>query len=124
MNCRICSGVTKPFFATPTECLDEPFLTTDLREQLSELRLNQCSACGSLWARDIRSDDAVLTRVYQHLRTDYFEPPLNEAKYSQFYRWLERLIEGRAPGNEVLDVGCGDGAVSGESFSTLVQARA
>ena len=51
----------------------------------------------------------MLTRAYQHLRTDYFEPPLNEAKYSQFYRWLERLIEGRAPGNEILDVGCGDG---------------
>jgi SAM-dependent methyltransferase len=99
----------RPFFATPTDCLDEPFLTTDLRRQLGELRLDQCSECGCLWAQDIRNDDTVLTRAYQHLVTDYFEPPPNEAKYRLFYQWLERIIENYAPGRDVLDVGCGDG---------------
>jgi SAM-dependent methyltransferase len=99
----------KEFFATATEGLDEPFLDSGLRRQLHELRLDQCSQCGCLWAQDIRSDDAVLTRAYQNLVNDYFESPPDQEKYIQFYRWLERLIEEHAQGNEVLDVGCGDG---------------
>jgi SAM-dependent methyltransferase len=57
----------------------------------------------------MRTDDDVLTRAYKHLISDYFEPPPNEQKYRQFYQWLERLIEVHARGNEILDVGCGDG---------------
>src|SRR6476620_7670007 len=109
MTCRICKGVIRRFFATPTEDLDEPFLNADLRRELRELRLDQCSECGCLWAQDMRSDDDVLTRAYKHLIRDYFEPPPNEQKYRQFYQWLERLIEEHARGNEILDVGCGDG---------------
>ncbi|PWT89615.1 MAG: hypothetical protein C5B55_11065 [Blastocatellia bacterium] len=109
MKCRICNGSMRQFFATSTEDLDEPFLSSDFRRQLPELRLDQCSDCGCLWAKDMRSDDAVLTRAYQHLVNDYFETPPNEEKYKEFYRWLERLIEEHTPGNEILDVGCGDG---------------
>ena len=109
MQCRICNGVMRQFFATPTEGLDEPFLNSGLRQQLQELRLDQCSECGCLWARDIRNDDAVLTRTYRHLVNDYFETPPNNERYREFYRWLERFIEEYANGNEILDVGCGDG---------------
>jgi len=109
MKCRICSGVIEQFFAIPTEGLDEPFLNSDLRRQLRELRLDRCSQCGCLWAQDLRSDDAVLTRAYRQLVNDYFETPPDENKYREFYRWLERLIEEHTQGNEVLDVGCGDG---------------
>ena len=99
----------RQFFATSTESLDEPFLSSDLRRELRELRLDQCSQCGCLWAQDLRSDDAILTRAYQNLVNDYFETPPDEQRYKEFYRWLERLIEEHALGNEVLDVGCGDG---------------
>jgi SAM-dependent methyltransferase len=99
----------RQFFATSTEGLEEPFLNSDLRRELGELRLDQCSQCGCLWAQDVRSDDAVLTRAYQNLVNDYFETPPDEQRYQAFYRWLERLIEEYALGNEVLDVGCGDG---------------
>ena len=109
MKCRICSGAMRQFFATSTETLEEPFLSSDLRRELRELRLDQCSQCGCLWAQDLRSDDAVLTRAYQNLVNDYFEAPPDEQRYKDFYRWLERLIEEHASGNEVLDVGCGDG---------------
>src|ERR1044071_3840986 len=111
MKCRICSGSMRQFFATSTESLDEPFLSSDLRRELRELRLDQCSQCGCLWAQDLRSDDAVLTRAYQNLVNDYFETPPDEQRYKEFYRWLERLIEEHALGNEVLDVGCGDGEI-------------
>ena len=109
MKCRICSGAMRQFFATSTEGLEEPFLNSDLRRELGELRLDQCSQCGCLWAQDVRSDDAVLTRAYQNLVNDYFETPPHEQRYKEFYHWLERLIEEYALGNEVLDVGCGDG---------------
>src|ERR1043166_6632327 len=106
MKCRICNGVIRQFCKIPTEGLNEPFLNSDLRRQLRELRLDRCSQCGCLWARDMRSADPVLTHAYQNLVNDYFETPPDVEKYRKFYRWLERLIEQHARGNEVLDVGC------------------
>src|ERR1041385_9331998 len=101
MKCRICSGAMRQFFATSTESLEEAFLSSDLKRELLELRLDQCSQCGCLWAQDLRSDDAVLTRAYQNLVNDYFEPPPDERRYKEFYRWLERLIGEHALGNEL-----------------------
>src|SRR5262245_18861074 len=109
MKCRICNGATRAFFATPTDSLDEPFLTNHLRHELRELRLNRCSQCGCMWADDMRGNDTLLNRVYRDLVSDYFEPPPNEVRYRQFYQWLEKLTKEHVRGNQVLDVGCGDG---------------
>ena len=109
MPCRVCNGTTRAFFATSTDGLNEPFLDGGLRHQLRELRLDQCSECGCLWAQDARADNSVLISAYQQLADSYFEPPPNESIYQAFYQWLEGLTKGHAPGNEVLDVGCGDG---------------
>jgi len=109
MKCRICGAATRSFLSTSTDGLDEPFLNESLRQELRELQLCQCSECGCLWAQDARTADSVLMSSYEQLVDVYFAPPLVEAKYKQFYQWLEQLAKNHTSGKSVLDVGCGDG---------------
>lgn len=89
--------------------LDEPFLDDTLRKQVPELQLRRCKQCGCLWADDARQDEATLVAAYKRVSDSYFESTEDDARYLQFYRWLEQLLKQHASGRTILDVGCGDG---------------
>jgi SAM-dependent methyltransferase len=109
MNCRFCNSETHTFLDFSTSELDEPFLDSILRSRLPTLILKRCPACKSIWANDSRADAQVLIDAYERVDQQYFEPQTSP-KYTNFYRWLERLAVRHATGTRVLDLGCGDGA--------------
>jgi len=109
MKCRVCGEATKAFMSVSSEGLDEPFLDDALRQQLPELRLRRCLACGCLWADDVRQDEATLVAAYERVSDSYFESTESNPRYHQFYKWLEQLLKQHVSGRTVLDVGCGDG---------------
>ena len=92
-----------------TDDLDEPFLDEALRAQLPELKLERCADCGCLWADDARKHDAVLAAAYDRVAGSYFDAMPDDPRYVRFYKGLEQLVERHVPGQEIVDVGCGDG---------------
>jgi SAM-dependent methyltransferase len=110
MHCRICGVKATAFVKISTDELDEPFLDEILREQLPELLLSRCNDCGCLWATDGRQREEILLQAYSRLQDSYYEAEQVSQRHSEFYGWLETLLQKHKAGRSILDVGCGDGS--------------
>jgi len=105
--CALCEVPLRPYATLSGALLREAFYTAEVQRLVPELSYGKCPQCGSLFATDARRDPELLARTYAALPDDYWQPLAID---THLQKQVARTLEELAPGRDLCDVGCGDGA--------------